>query len=1048
MLPHFTIGRAVLLCCFIFPVRTDAQYVFEQSLLLDKEKGLPSDYVVAICKDPDGFVWMGTTDGVCRFDGTHVKTYRNDPADSTSLIDNQVTDVKPFGNNIWVATNMGFSVLDPRTEKCANYQVGPNGVIAGRRREPKQCVNVLFADPYGDLWIGTQSYGVVRYRPQQHDFQIFTYKPAPAGMARANWIMSFTASVTNDSIIYAGTPAGLLEINRITGRVFRYEFPQATNELSLAANAFRRVYCHDDGLLYAGSWRAGIHVFDPVRKTFVPLPLKTRSGIKILQSGIEGLARKNAGEIWITTGAGLAVYHTARREMVFLKENDLKEGKYYGVDMIDEKNRVWFAAINGVHIFDPALQQFPGFGFAHLRRPGWSYVFYIATGLSEKELLVLPRSDDAVYHFDLASHGWQRFPLNVRGRRTPASWITRGLSRAPDGTFTISAEHGLFSYSPVTHAVRPMAYRPPLRYHRYGDVLWDKSGRFWLCAKEEGVVCWNPRARTSRRFFRELEPQDEDAFAMDAREPLEDSRGHIWFIREDGFSVFVPERDTMMNFLHERSPENTFSVIRSLVEDAQGRLWMSDNDGWVGYADVSRPELGLVKKINLRAGYDLGEVYKMAADAKGDIWGYTAKKLLRIDVSSLEISLFGFEYGGNPVDYYAFQFIPGGKLVLGGRNKIVLFDPKNARPNPEIPAPYVEEVRLQGKTLQILPPAEGRTALDFRYWENFFSVSFSAKAYTLGNECRFRYRLYGFDDWTESDDRRYANYTNVPGGSYVFQVQVANNEGVWNDAPLELPVRIQTAWWAAWWFRLAASVAFLSLGYAVYRYRVVQIRRQERLRTEFEKQLANVEMSALLAQMNPHFLFNCLNSIDSYIIRNESAKASEYLNNFARLMRLILNNSRSNYITLKDELESLDLYLQMENLRFRDKFRYQIGVGDQLDAAMVTIPPMLIQPYVENAIWHGLMPKDGTDGKLTIRIAKQDDDLVCTIEDNGIGRARAMELGGGRDNNRKSMGMQITEDRIGIINKLYGSNMRVRITDLYDEAGAPAGTRVTLTIPL
>lgn len=1043
---HIPIGWAVLLCHLFLPSGTDAQYVFEQSLLLNKEKGLPSDIVSSICKDPDGFVWMGTADGLCRFDGSHVKTYRNNPADSTSLIDNQVIDVKPFGNRIWVATNMGLSILDPHTERCTNYQIGPGGVIPGRRREPKQYINVLFADPYGDLWIGTQYNGVVRYRAQQRDFQVFTYND---DAARTEWIISFTASTTNDSIVYAGTPAGLLEINRMTGQVRRYEFPQPTKELTVFTNAFRRIYCHDDGLLYAGSWRAGIHVFDPARKTLVPLPLKSHPGNNILASSIGSLQRKSADEIWITTGAGLAIYHTKRKELVFCKENNLRDGKYYGVDLIDEKNRVWFAALNGVHIFDPGLQQFSGFEFGHLRPPGWSYVFFVAPDPSGRELIVLPQNDGAIYHFDLVSHAWQRFPLKVRGRRTPDLWITRGFSFAPDGTFTISSEHGLFSYSPATHRVSPLAYRPPLQYHRYGDVLWDKSGRLWLCAKEEGVVCWDPRARKSRTFLRELEPQHGTASIPNAREPFEDSFGHIWFIREDGFSVFVPERDTMINFLHERSPENAFDVVRAFAEDGQKRLWMSDDDGWVGYADVNRPELGLVKKINLRARYGLGQVYKLARDPKGDIWGYTAKELLQIDASSLRISTFSFEYGGNPVDYYAFQFISDGELVMGGRNKIVLFDPKNMHPNPELPVPYVEEVRLQGKTLQVLPATDGQTGLRFQHWENFFSISFSAKAYTLGSQCRFRYRLQGFDDWTEADDRRYANYTNVPGGSYVFQVQVANNEGVWNDAPLELPVWIQTAWWATLWFRLAASLALLSLGYAVYRYRVVQIRRQERLRTEFEKQLANVEMSALLAQMNPHFLFNCLNSIDSYIIRNESAKASEYLNNFARLMRLILNNSRSNYITLKDELESLDLYLQMENLRFRDKFRYEIGVGEQLDAATVTIPPMLIQPYVENAIWHGLMPKDGTGGKLTIRIEKQGDDLVCTIEDNGIGRARAMELGGKpRDSNRKSMGMQITEDRIGIINKLYGSNMRVGITDLYDDAGAPAGTRVTLTIPL
>ncbi|WP_315817812.1 sensor histidine kinase [Paraflavitalea speifideaquila] len=152
-------------------------------------------------------------------------------------------------------------------------------------------------------------------------------------------------------------------------------------------------------------------------------------------------------------------------------------------------------------------------------------------------------------------------------------------------------------------------------------------------------------------------------------------------------------------------------------------------------------------------------------------------------------------------------------------------------------------------------------------------------------------------------------------------------------------------------------------------------------------------MSALLAQMNPHFLFNCLNSIDSYIIKNESRKASEYLNSFARLMRLILQNSRSNYISLKDEVETLELYLQMEGLRFRDQFRYEIRIVTQTDTASIVIPPMLIQPYVENAIWHGLMNKhDGTDRKVELLIEERGNNLYCVIQDNGIGRTQAQAV--------------------------------------------------------
>ena len=209
-------------------------------------------------------------------------------------------------------------------------------------------------------------------------------------------------------------------------------------------------------------------------------------------------------------------------------------------------------------------------------------------------------------------------------------------------------------------------------------------------------------------------------------------------------------------------------------------------------------------------------------------------------------------------------------------------------------------------------------------------------------------------------------------------------------------------------------------------------------------------MNALRAQMNPHFLFNCLNSIDSYIIKHETKKASEYLNKFARLIRLILQNSRSNYVNLSDEIEALDLYMNMESLRFRNKFDYEINIGKELDVDSIDIPPMLIQPYIENAIWHGLMHKrEGTKGKVQLKINRQNGSLRCIVEDNGIGREKAMEIRAKKITRRKkSMGMRITHDRIQMINKMFDSKTSVEIIDLKDNTGQATGTRVELYIPI
>lgn len=228
------------------------------------------------------------------------------------------------------------------------------------------------------------------------------------------------------------------------------------------------------------------------------------------------------------------------------------------------------------------------------------------------------------------------------------------------------------------------------------------------------------------------------------------------------------------------------------------------------------------------------------------------------------------------------------------------------------------------------------------------------------------------------------------------------------------------------------------------------VRRKEAQLLELDKRLAESELTALKAQMNPHFLFNCLNSINWYIVKNRPLEASRYLTKFSRLIRLILDNSKHPKIPLATEIETLRLYVEMESIRFEEKFEYEIAVDDTLDTDEVKIAPMILQPFVENAIWHGLMPLAGSrPGRLRVEIAQRADHLHCAIEDNGIGREAAQKLHSGAVGSRESRGMRITAERIAILNQQGSSDGDfVQIIDLQGENGAAAGTRVELRLPL
>jgi ligand-binding sensor domain-containing protein/putative methionine-R-sulfoxide reductase with GAF domain len=215
-----------------------------------------------------------------------------------------------------------------------------------------------------------------------------------------------------------------------------------------------------------------------------------------------------------------------------------------------------------------------------------------------------------------------------------------------------------------------------------------------------------------------------------------------------------------------------------------------------------------------------------------------------------------------------------------------------------------------------------------------------------------------------------------------------------------------------------------------------------------QQKMTEVEMQALRAQMNPHFIFNCLNSINRYIVKSDQTTASLYLTKFAKLIRLILDNSNNKNITLTNELEALKLYIEMEALRFDKKFSYEIKVEGNIGTDTIELPPLIIQPYVENAIWHGLLHKE-SNGHLCVTVSMASEAMLqCIIEDNGIGRDKAKELKSKTATSRKSLGMQLTENRLSLLNKHAELNASIEIIDLQNGNNEAAGTKVILTIPV
>ena len=326
------------------------------------------------------------------------------------------------------------------------------------------------------------------------------------------------------------------------------------------------------------------------------------------------------------------------------------------------------------------------------------------------------------------------------------------------------------------------------------------------------------------------------------------------------------------------------------------------------------------------------------------------------------------------------------------------------------------------------------------YNENNISIEYLGINYKSQGEVNYKYRLIGEGTDTNwlSTYSRSVQYTLLPPSGYIFEIKAKNEDGVWNK-PLEVPFTIFPPYWKTWWFISFIVVSFtLLLFWTVYSFFK---RRENKIRVE--KKLVELELKALRSQMNPHFIFNILNSIQHFMLQNNFKETNHYLTQFAKLIRTVLNLSEKNIITIGEEVEMLKLYMNLEKMRFENGFDYEIILGEDVDEDYDEIPSMLIQPYIENAIWHGLMNKN-SKGKIVIKIDIIDGYLFCAVSDNGIGRDKAKEVKLNRKMKHKSVGMRITKDRLDLLNS--ETDVNVEIIDKVDEFNNPLGTKVNIKV--
>ncbi len=997
--------------------------------------GLPSRAVESVAEDTSGFVWFGTRHGLARYDGYSFRRigtqavhgvavdqtgqlYASDDEQRLSRVNPRQwttqsvvgakegggwnTFIDSFGQ-VWFSDFDAVFRYDPATNRTVRYPMKKTTYIYNK--------GSFVEDRHRRVWLLGIEVGLFVFDRTANRFvcKIGLDCPKPGLPSSMEFRRGFIDRA--DQLWIPVISYGLLRYNVQTGQTKLYQHPDAT--LLTAC---------DGGTDPAGRpffWigtvkKLGIFRPDTEQFTFFDDLLPQTYGVNDI------LRSPRTGIVWVGTSAGILKYDPHNQ---FIKTNRITVNHQtvnaFVIDRSDPTGQtVWLAA-----------------PFVGLYR--WNRSTNVTT------LFSFPK------YADLSEATWLQQDQQNRLWVGCNQWQAHqdGVGNAADNRF-----EGIFCFDPRTERY----LKTPISIHHtffsvpfYSLGLFDRRGRLWLANHYESLHVVDPKTNVELNLWSaeaHAELFKDGSWLMRV---FEDSRGRIWLATGRGLFWFDELARTF------RKLDTNLSLL-DIAEGPDGTLWVV---GWQRLLHIT-PSGQVLQTWGTADGlYDI-ECRRVTVDAAGYVWIGTFDGLHRLNRRTNSFRRFTVNDGLLTNSTLSSLLMADANTLLvgniGGWNSLDLTMLNRSASMSNL---RLTDVRVNNQTSS----ADWSKPVVLEANETAVSFDFSALNFKKSTDNQYSYYLEGLDNtWGDSSMTHQTVYTNLDPKAYVFHARLA---GLGGGQELRIPFQIQPRFFETWWFRGLALLLLTGALVAFYQnrlsYRTIRTRlelkealaQQQEAKYQqevsaYQLKLSETEMTALRAQMNPHFIFNCLNSIQFFTAQNDSEKASDYLTKFARLIRLVLENSRSAKVTLANELETVRLYIEMETMRFPQKLHHIIEVADGIYPDEVQIPPLLLQPFVENAIWHGLMHKE-EGGTVHISVQQfQDDRLHVDITDDGVGRAKATEYKSKSATRNKSFGMKMTAERIELINQLYHINTQIRITDLIDYQHRPIGTRVVVEIPI
>lgn len=980
--------------------------------------GLPQSYVSGLIQDSTGFIWIATRDGLARYDGKKFKIFRHIPGDITTLSDNIIANLYLDSElRLWIFYEAGdVDILNTVTESL--FHLTKDAVY-----KPLFAVfkigNSFAEDNQGNAWlISSDSRGIYICNLAKYTLDYYTVKSLGLPDSKIACINSYHGNI----ILTTNSGLTTFDSNRKKLKTIAYSFTNNLNDVVFTWKTIPTVFRTNGELVMISRGKLVVYNSSGNLITTQPLP-------PAIEPTNFCITQDSKGQVYFDYGFDVYVLSPENKLAVWKPK---EENPAYGAkSMLIDKSGVFWLGGNGsgVQLYDLRLPRLSGLPYKKK--------FHQDVLL---DLMHVPQQE-----LDQTTLG--------AGQSYYTRW-TKGLHN--DIWFT-SAGDGVMTKAEMYHYVNGHLEIPDWYYT---DTITSHHIKINGLAVSPSGELWGIDYNLRPVYFDTLTHAVTVYPSLDSINPdYSFTVSSLYIDKDEKFWISTPLYGL---FLYDK-PHN--KVVHYTADTTQGSLPSNQlmnivqdakkaNILWIGSMGG-----GLIKFDKLTGGCTIyttmqglpnNTVYAVLIDANGKLWCSSNKGIFSFNPETNEVRNYTSKDGlmGDEFNRYHYLQLPDGRIAFGGIDGYTVFNPLTLSKDNFQPTVALTGIEINNVAsdfgIAASPFKQAINSLDkieLNYQQNFLTFQFAALEYNITDKLQYRYMLEGYDkDWVNAGNSNEAVYTKLPPGDYTLKINATNTAGEWSSYIKTLSIVITPPFWETWWFIVLLAIVIAAALYFLFRSRITYIRKQERQKIQFEQEASELKAQALRAQMNPHFVFNSLNSIKALIQEDKKKEAVIYLTTFSKLIRNQLNNAERE-VSLHDELETCKQYAQLEALRFGDKIVTEFKVDENIDIYSLKVPPLLLQPFIENAIWHGILPKQ--NGKVTVSVTGENGSINCLIDDNGIGRETAMQNKIKASSTYESKGMGLVKTRLTMYNNISANKASIEIIDK-KENNKPAGTLVII----